>query len=110
MLAAALAEGETVLENAAREPEIADLADCLNSHGRGRAGRGTATITIRGVSKLKGRHPRGDPDRIEAGTFAVAAAMAGGEVTLTGLRAGLLDALSAKLRRPALRCGTTARP
>lgn len=98
MLAAVLAEGETVLENAAREPEIGDLADCLNAMGAKVEGAGMPTITITGVAKLKGATHAVIPDRIEAGTFAVAAAMAGGEVTLTGLRAGLLDALSAKLR------------
>jgi UDP-N-acetylglucosamine 1-carboxyvinyltransferase len=98
MMAAALAEGETVLENAAREPEIADLADMLNSMGADVQGAGTATITIRGVSKLGGTTHAVIPDRIEAGTYAVAAAMAGGEVTLTNLRPGLMDALAAKLR------------
>lgn len=98
MMAAALAEGETVLENAAREPEIGDLADMLNSMGADVQGAGTSTITIRGVSKLGGTTHAVIPDRIEAGTFAVAAAMAGGEVTLTGLRPGLMDALAAKLR------------
>ncbi|MBW3617681.1 MAG: UDP-N-acetylglucosamine 1-carboxyvinyltransferase [Proteobacteria bacterium] len=98
MLAAVLADGETVLENAAREPEIGDLADCLNAMGAKVEGAGTPTVTITGVSKLKGATHAVIPDRIEAGTFAVAAAMAGGEVTLTGLRPGLLDALAAKLR------------
>ncbi len=98
MLAAVLAEGQTVLENAAREPEIGDLADCLNAMGAKVEGAGTPTVTITGVSRLKGATHAVIPDRIEAGTFAVAAAMAGGEVTLTGLRPGLLDALAAKLR------------
>jgi UDP-N-acetylglucosamine 1-carboxyvinyltransferase len=98
MLAAVLAEGETVLENAAREPEIGDLADMLNSMGADVQGAGTSTITIRGVSKLGGTTHAVIPDRIEAGTYAVAAAMAGGEVTLTGFRSGLIDALIEKLR------------
>ncbi|MBW3559537.1 MAG: UDP-N-acetylglucosamine 1-carboxyvinyltransferase, partial [Proteobacteria bacterium] len=80
MLAAVLADGETVLENAAREPEIGDLADCLNAMGAKVEGAGTPTVTITGVSKLKGATHAVIPDRIEAGTFAVAAAMAGGEV------------------------------
>ena len=97
VMAATLAEGETVLENAACEPEIGDLADCLNAMGAKIQGAGTPTITITGVAKLNGATHAVIPDRIEAGTFAVAAAMAGGEVTLTGLRPGLLDSLGAKL-------------
>jgi UDP-N-acetylglucosamine 1-carboxyvinyltransferase len=103
MLAAVLAQGETVLENAAREPEIGDLADCLNAMGAKVEGAGTSTVTIQGVSKLNGAVHSVIPDRIEAGTFAVAAAMAGGEVTLTGLRPGLLDGLNAKLREAGAR-------
>lgn len=82
MLAATLAEGETVLENAAREPEISDLADCLNAMGARITGAGTDTIRIEGVTALGGHEHRVMPDRIEAGTYAMAAAAAGGDVTL----------------------------
>ena len=82
MLAATLADGETVLENAAREPEISDLADCLNAMGAQISGAGTDTIRIKGVTALGGHEHRVMPDRIEAGTYAMAAAAAGGDVTL----------------------------
>jgi len=97
MMAAVLAEGETVLENAAREPEIADLADCLNAMGAKVEGAGTPTIRVTGVSKLNGATHSVIPDRIETGTYAVAAAMAGGEVRLTKTRANLIQALLDKL-------------
>jgi UDP-N-acetylglucosamine 1-carboxyvinyltransferase len=98
LLAAVLAEGETVLENAAREPEIGDLADCLNAMGARIEGAGSSTIRITGVSKLHGAVHSVIPDRIEAGTYAVAAAMAGGEVRLTKLRPSLIDALLEKMQ------------
>jgi len=82
MLAATLAKGETVLENCAREPEISDLAHCLNAMGAQVEGAGTATIRIQGVEKLHGADWAVVPDRIETGTYAMAAAAAGGEVTL----------------------------
>ncbi|VXC61539.1 UDP-N-acetylglucosamine 1-carboxyvinyltransferase [Oceanicaulis sp. 350] len=83
MLAAVLAKGETVLENCAREPEIADLAGCLNAMGAKVSGAGTATITIEGVPKLHGADWAVVPDRIETGTYAMAAAaVAGGDVLL----------------------------
>jgi UDP-N-acetylglucosamine 1-carboxyvinyltransferase len=98
MLAAVLADGITVLENAACEPEIADLADCLNAMGAKVAGAGTPTITITGVSKLKGGSHAVVPDRIEAGSYACCVAMAGGDVQLTGVRPqhlrALLDAMA----------------
>jgi UDP-N-acetylglucosamine 1-carboxyvinyltransferase len=97
LLAAVLAEGETVIENAAQEPEIADLADCLNAMGAKVEGAGSATITITGVSALKGATHAVIPDRIETGSYAVAAAMAGGEVTLSNTRAELVQALLDKL-------------
>jgi UDP-N-acetylglucosamine 1-carboxyvinyltransferase len=93
MLAAVLAEGVTVLKNAAREPELEDLADCLNAMGAKVEGAGTATITITGVSKLHGATHAVMPDRIETGTYAVAAAMAGGEVRLTHTRADFIQSL-----------------
>ena len=98
MLAATLARGETVLENAAREPEIEDLADCLNTMGAEVSGAGTAVIRIRGVEALKGTTYAVMPDRIEAGTYAMAAAAAGGDVTLDGAPVGALGAMIAKLR------------
>ena len=98
MLAATLAEGETVLENAAREPEIADLADCLNAMGAKISGGGTATVTIQGVEKLHGTTHAVMPDRIEAGTYAMAVAAAGGDVTLTNAPVSALSALTGALR------------
>jgi UDP-N-acetylglucosamine 1-carboxyvinyltransferase len=99
MLAAVLARGETLIENAACEPEIVDLADCLNAMGAKIEGAGTAMIRIQGVSGLHGAEHKVMPDRIEAGTYAVAAAMAGGAVKLTGANPGhilpLLDYLRA---------------
>ena len=98
LLAAVLASGETVIRNAAREPEIGDLAECLNAMGAKVSGIGTDTLRITGVKKLNGTTWSVIPDRIEMGTYAVAAAMAGGEVRLTRARPGLIDALSEKLR------------
>ncbi|NEX91720.1 UDP-N-acetylglucosamine 1-carboxyvinyltransferase [Caulobacter sp. 17J65-9] len=97
MLAAVLAQGETVIKNAAREPEIGDLADCLNAMGAKVSGAGTDTIRITGVSRLNGATWSVIPDRIETGTFAVAAAMAGGEVRLTKTRTDFVQALLDKL-------------
>jgi UDP-N-acetylglucosamine 1-carboxyvinyltransferase len=87
----------TVLNNAACEPEIVDLADCLNKMGAQVAGAGTPSITITGVEKLSGAKHAVITDRIEAGTYAVAAAMAGGEVRLTNTRADLIEALLVKI-------------
>jgi UDP-N-acetylglucosamine 1-carboxyvinyltransferase len=98
LLAAVLASGETVLHNAACEPEIVDLAACLNAMGGRVEGAGTPTIVVTGVARLNGATHAVVPDRIETGTYAVAAAMAGGEVTLTGARAGHISALLEKLR------------
>ena len=91
MMAATLANGTTVIENAAREPEVVDLADCLSAMGAKISGAGTGTITIEGVSSLHGARHRVLPDRIETGTYARAVAMTGGDVTLEGTRADLLD-------------------
>ncbi len=98
MMAATLAEGETVIENAAREPEIVDLALCLNSMGARIGGAGTDRITIEGVDRLHGAHHRVMPDRIESGSFLVAAAITGGEVLLEGAAPDTLDAVLDKLR------------
>ena len=98
MLAATLAKGETILENAAREPEIEDLAHCLNQMGAQITGAGTSVIRIKGVEALKGTTYPVMPDRIEAGTFAMAAAAAGGDVTLDGAPVAALGAMIAKLR------------
>jgi UDP-N-acetylglucosamine 1-carboxyvinyltransferase len=99
MMAASLARGETVLENAAREPEIADLAACLNAMGAKIEGAGTKTITIEGVDRLSGAVHPVIPDRIETGTYAMAVAMAGGDVILEGARADLLDTALDVIRR-----------
>jgi UDP-N-acetylglucosamine 1-carboxyvinyltransferase len=91
LMAASLAKGETVLENAAREPEIVNLAECLNAMGARISGAGTSTITIDGVDALSGARHRVIPDRIETGTYAMAVAMTGGNVLLEGARADLLS-------------------
>jgi len=98
MMAASLAEGTTVLENAAKEPEVVDLAECLIKMGAKITGAGTDVITIVGVEKLNGATHNIVCDRIEAGTYMVAAAMTGGEVKLLNARADLLDAVIEKLR------------
>ncbi|MBZ9967536.1 UDP-N-acetylglucosamine 1-carboxyvinyltransferase [Mesorhizobium sp. BR1-1-2] len=91
MMAASLAKGETVLENAACEPEIVNLAECLNAMGAKISGAGTPTITIDGVEALSGARVRVIPDRIETGTYAMAVAMTGGDVVLEGARPDLLQ-------------------
>lgn len=98
MMAAALAQGTTVLENAAKEPEVVDMADCLIKMGAKIKGAGTDVITIEGVEKLNGAQHQVVCDRIEAGTYMVAAAMTGGEVKLLNVSAHLLDAVIEKLR------------
>jgi UDP-N-acetylglucosamine 1-carboxyvinyltransferase len=98
MMAATLAQGTTVLENAAREPEVADLAQCLIAMGAKIQGAGTDVITIEGVDRLHGAQHQVMPDRIETGTFLAAAAATGGEVTLRGVRPHILDAVLEKLR------------
>ncbi len=92
MMAAALARGETVLENAAQEPEVVNLAECLVAMGARIWGAGTPTITIDGVDELAGASVRVIPDRIETGTYAMAVAMTGGDVLLEGARPDLLEA------------------
>ena len=98
LMAAALAEGTTVLENAAMEPEIVDLADCLIAMGARIEGAGTSRIVIEGVEALHGCEHAVIADRIETGTFLVAAAMTGGRVTTTHARPDTLDAVLDKLR------------
>jgi UDP-N-acetylglucosamine 1-carboxyvinyltransferase len=98
MMAAALAEGETVIENAAREPEVVDLANFINAMGGKVSGAGTDTIIIEGVEKLHGTRYRVLPDRIETGTFLVAAAITGGKITVKDTDPKLLDAVIDKLR------------
>ena len=98
LLAAVLASGETVIKNAACEPEITDLADCLNKMGAKVTGAGTSTLRITGVSKLNGATHAVLPDRIETGTYALAVAMAGGEVRLTGTRADFIQSLIDKMQ------------
>ncbi len=97
MMAAVLADGETVIENAAREPEVVDLANCLVSMGARISGAGTDVIRIQGVDRLQGATHRIMPDRIETGTYLCAAAATGGEIRLTGTSAGYLDAVVDKL-------------
>jgi UDP-N-acetylglucosamine 1-carboxyvinyltransferase len=92
MMAASLAQGTTVIENAAREPEIIDVADCLNKMGARISGAGTKQIVIEGVAKLNGARHTVLPDRIETGTYAMATAMAGGDVLLQNARPELLQA------------------
>jgi len=98
MMAAALAQGTTVIENAAREPEVVDLANCINMMGGKVHGAGTDTITIDGVDSLHGGRYDVMPDRIETGTYLVAAAITGGKVKLKDTRPDLLDAVLSKLR------------
>jgi UDP-N-acetylglucosamine 1-carboxyvinyltransferase len=98
MMAAALADGTTIIENAAREPEVVDLANFINTMGGKITGAGTDTITIEGVEKLNGTRYRVLPDRIETGTFLVAAAITGGSITVKDTEPKLLDAVIDKLR------------
>jgi UDP-N-acetylglucosamine 1-carboxyvinyltransferase len=119
MMAAALAEGVTVLENAAREPEVADLARLLTAMGARVEGAGTERIEIEGVAELGGARHRIIPDRIEAGTLLVAGAISGGDVTLTGAAPRHMTAILAKLEEcgaaltvdgDRIRCVGPARP
>ncbi|HNQ75312.1 MAG TPA: UDP-N-acetylglucosamine 1-carboxyvinyltransferase, partial [Pseudothauera hydrothermalis] len=97
MMAACLADGETVIENAAREPEVVDLANCLIGMGARITGAGTDVIRIRGVERLAGTTHRIMPDRIETGTYLCAAAATGGEIRLTNTSSCYLDAVIDKL-------------
>ena len=105
LMAATLADGETVLENCAREPEVSDLAALLVKMGARIEGAGTGTIRVQGVAKLHGARHRIIPDRIEAGTFLVAAALTGGDLTVSGCDPSHLRALLEKLGE----CGVTLR-
>jgi len=98
MMAAALANGTTLIENAAREPEVIDLANCLNKMGAKIFGAGTATITIEGVDNLTGVEYSVMPDRIETGSYLVAGAISGGKVKLKDTNPDMLDAVIAKLQ------------
>jgi UDP-N-acetylglucosamine 1-carboxyvinyltransferase len=106
MMAGALAEGETIIENAAREPEVVDLANFLNSMGAQVRGAGTDTISIAGVKRLTGTSYEVLPDRIETGTYLVAGAITGGHVRLKNTRPDHLDAVLAKLREAGARVET----
>ncbi len=97
MMAAALAHGTTVIENAAQEPEVVDLANCLIAMGAQIEGAGTSTLTIHGVERLHGAEYEVLPDRVETGTFLVGAAMTGGKVRARNARANTLDAVLSKL-------------
>ncbi len=98
MMAATLASGETLIENAAREPEVVDLANCLSAMGAKISGAGTGVIRVTGVARLKRASHRVMPDRIETGTFLAAAAATGGEIRLRETRGDLLEAVLEKLR------------
>jgi UDP-N-acetylglucosamine 1-carboxyvinyltransferase len=98
LMAATLAEGETLMQNCAREPEVADLANLLNKMGAKIEGAGTTTIRVKGVNKLHGAKHRIIPDRIEAATFIVAAALTDGDLNVCGCEPGHLDALLQKLQ------------
>ena len=108
LMAATLAEGETVMQNCAREPEVADLADLLNKMGAKIEGAGTSTLRVQGVSKLHGAKHRIIPDRIEAGTFIIAGAMTGGDLNVAGCEPGHLTALLQKLEKTGVKTATTS--
>jgi UDP-N-acetylglucosamine 1-carboxyvinyltransferase len=108
LLAAVLAEGDTEIRNAACEPEIGDLAECLNAMGARIEGAGTSVIQVRGVPRLSGATHAVIPDRIETGTYAVAAAMAGGEVRLTRTRSDFIEALLVKMEEAGVEIDRTA--
>ena len=98
MMAATLADGVTVIENAAREPEVTDLANCLNCMGAKISGAGTDTIVIEGVERLSGTEYKVVPDRIEAGSYLVAAAITGGHIKIKDARPDIMDAVLQSLR------------
>jgi UDP-N-acetylglucosamine 1-carboxyvinyltransferase len=108
MMAATLAEGTTVIENAAREPEVVDLAKCLVSMGAKITGAGSDEITIEGVTRLESAYHDVIPDRIETGTYLVAAAMTGGKVKLRHAQPHLLEAVLDKLREAGASIDTSA--
>jgi UDP-N-acetylglucosamine 1-carboxyvinyltransferase len=108
MMAATLAQGETIMENCAREPEVADLAALLTRMGAKIEGAGTSTIHIQGVEKLHGARHRIIPDRIEAGTFVIAAVLTGGDLTLTNCEPAHLGALIQKLEECGVKITTAS--
>jgi UDP-N-acetylglucosamine 1-carboxyvinyltransferase len=103
LMAASLAKGETILENAAREPEVADLVEMLRKMGAHIEGDGTSTLRIRGVEKLYGAEHTVTPDRIEAGTFLVAGAITGGDLTVANCKPEHLGAVIAKMQQAGVR-------
>ncbi|MGD0521363.1 MAG: UDP-N-acetylglucosamine 1-carboxyvinyltransferase [Terracidiphilus sp.] len=103
LMAAVLAEGETLMENCAREPEVADLAALLTAMGAKIAGAGTSTIRVQGVSRLHGARHRINPDRIEAGTYLVAGAITGGDLIVANCNTTHLSAVIAKLQETGAR-------
>jgi UDP-N-acetylglucosamine 1-carboxyvinyltransferase len=109
MMAAALADGQTIIENAAREPEVVDLACCLRAMGADISGEGTGTITINGVSELHGCAYPIMPDRIETGTYLIAAAATRGRIKVKDTRPSILDAVLSKLEETGAEivCGDT---
>jgi len=107
LMAATLAEGTTILENAAREPEVVDLAECLVAMGARIAGAGADRIVVEGVDRLRGASHRIMPDRIETGTFLAAVAAAGGEATLTDARPSSLESVIDKLAEAGATISTT---
>ncbi len=108
LMAATLADGETVLQNCAREPEVTDLADLLNKMGAHVEGAGTSTIVVQGVNKLHGVKHRIIPDRIEAGTFLIAGALTGGDVNIAGCEPRHLGALLAKVHEVGVKTAQSA--
>ncbi len=107
LMAATLADGETVIENAAREPEVTDLAECLMKMGAQISGAGSSTIYIQGVPRLRGARHAVLPDRIETGTYAMATAMTGGDVLLAGARPDLLESTIDILRQAGVEVDAT---
>ena len=107
LMASVLAEGETLMENCAREPEVTDLSSLLTAMGARIEGAGTPTIRVQGVERLHGARHRINPDRIEAGTFLVAGAITGGDLTLAGCNPKHLSAVVHKLRECGVQCDLT---
>jgi UDP-N-acetylglucosamine 1-carboxyvinyltransferase len=108
LMAATLADGETIMQNCAREPEVADLADLLNKMGAKIEGAGTSTIKVKGVSKLHGAKHAIIPDRIEAGTFIIAGALTGGDIKVAGCDPSHLTVLLQKLNEAGVKTKQTA--
>jgi UDP-N-acetylglucosamine 1-carboxyvinyltransferase len=103
LMAAVMAEGETLMENCAREPEVVDLASLLTAMGAKIQGAGTSTIQVQGVSRLHGARYRINPDRIEAGTFLIAGAITGGDLIVANCNPGHLGAVISKLQEAGVR-------